>query len=245
MALIYRDLAFFKAAGIPKIVGGPLNNRLRKCKVDPETRELEYEASRLARVLRKVATIDLSASDWDLRLTANELAKADFHLSSVADSRTLVAVAPGAKIPAKDWGPDKWGAMLESLAVGFEDIALLMVGARDDHALCAELAQRWRGPVLNLCGLLTPRETAAVLRRCKLLICHDSGPMHLAASQNTPCIALFGNFNWPRKWFPFGKGHRVIYEPTGLGEIRVDRVANEIRWALNKNSTGEYLDNIA
>ena len=237
LILVYRDLAFFKAAGIPKIVGGPLSNRLRKCEVDPVTRELEYEAHRLARVLSRVAPIDLSRPDWDLRLSPAELAAADAHLKPVESVPVLLAMAPGAKIPAKDWGPENWGALLKLLAPGFRDVALIMVGAGDDHPLCAELARHWQGPVLNLCGFLTPRETAAVLRRCRLLVCHDSGPMHLASSQLTRCVALFGNFNWPRKWYPFGSGHRVIYEPTGVREIRVSRVENEVRWALNRGNT--------
>jgi ADP-heptose:LPS heptosyltransferase len=86
--------------------------------------------------------------------------------------------------------------------------------------------------VLNLSGTLTPRETAAALRRCRLLVCHDSGPMHLAATQQTRCVALFGNYNRPRKWYPWGSGHRVIYEPRGVREISVQRVADEIDGTL-------------
>jgi ADP-heptose:LPS heptosyltransferase len=111
-------------------------------------------------------------------------------------------------------------------------MGLVMVGAADERALCEDLAPLWKGPVLNLCGTLSPRETAAALRHCKLLVCHDSGPMHLAATQQTRCIALFGNYNRPRKWYPFGSGHRVVYEPKGVREITVPRVAAEIDRAL-------------
>jgi ADP-heptose:LPS heptosyltransferase len=111
-------------------------------------------------------------------------------------------------------------------------MGLVMVGAADERSLCAELAPLWAGPVLNLSGTLTPRETAAALRRCRLLVCHDSGPMHLAATQQTRCVALFGNYNRPRKWYPWGSGHRVVYEPGGIREITVPRVAAEIDIAL-------------
>jgi ADP-heptose:LPS heptosyltransferase len=56
--------------------------------------------------------------------------------------------------------------------------------------------------------------------------------MHLAACEQTPCVALFGNINRPRQWYPFGHGHRVIHEPRGVREISVRRVADEIRSAL-------------
>jgi len=229
---VYRDLLFFKAAGIPRIVGVPWTRDLRNCSVDPGTLELEPEAARLARTLRQVAPVSLSPPNWDLRLSPAELSKADEAAQSPSGSPSLLAIAPGAKIAAKNWGAENWAALVESLAGDYPDMTLVVVGAPDEHAIGTEVSRPWRGRVLNLCGTLTPRETAGVLRRCRLLICHDSGPMHLAASQQTACVALFGNLNRPRQWYPFGDGHRVIQEPRGIREIRVQRVADEIRSAL-------------
>jgi heptosyltransferase-3 len=224
-APVYRDLLFFKAAGVSKIVGAPWNRDLRECRIDPDTQELEYEAERLARMLRTVVPVTLGRQDWDLRLSASELTKAEAVLSAVAPAHSLLAIAPGAKTAAKDWGADNWAALMESLAVPFRHFALVLVGAPDERALSDDVARRWAGPVVNLCGMLTPRETAAVLRRCRLMVCHDSGPMHLAASQQTPCVALFGSINRPHQWYPFGSGHHVIHEPRGIREIAVQRVA--------------------
>ena len=67
------------------------------------------------------------------------------------------------------------------------------------------------GPVVNLCGKLTPRESAAAFERARMFVGHDSGPMHLAAAVQTPCVAIFAARNIPRVWFPFGEQHRVVY----------------------------------
>jgi len=241
---VYRDLAFFKAAGVPRVVGLPWNERLRVCEIDSRTQELEYEAQRLARMLKKVVPVSLAPADWDLRLSAAELAKVDGLLDSM-QSPALLAIAPGAKIPAKDWGSDNWASLMKSLASRYPAVGLVMVGARDERALCETIGQRWAGPVVNLCGLLTPRETAAALRRCKLMVCHDSGPMHLAASQQTRCVALFGNYNRPRKWYPFGSGHRVIYEPRGVRQISVPRVVSEVGRAFDEQETSRIRQKIA
>jgi ADP-heptose:LPS heptosyltransferase len=56
--------------------------------------------------------------------------------------------------------------------------------------------------------------------------------MHLAASQGTRCVALFGTYNIPRRWFPFGREHDVIYEPLGIRHIGVERVAGAIEAAI-------------
>ncbi|RLC87314.1 MAG: hypothetical protein DRI37_06285 [Chloroflexi bacterium] len=66
-------------------------------------------------------------------------------------------------------------------------------------------------PRLNLCGQLSPRETAAVLKKAELFIGHDSGSMHLSAAVKTPYVAIFSARNKPGKWYPFGNQHRILY----------------------------------
>jgi heptosyltransferase-3 len=233
---VYRDLAWFVAAGIRRIIGAPLSPRTRDCLTDSTTGELEFEAARLARVLRPAIAVDLSSSNWDLRLTPAEHAVAQKHLSGAAGRRILLALSPGAKIPEKDWGEARWAALITLLQTRLADLTLVFVGAPDERPLIDRLTKLWSGSCVNLCGELTPRESAAVLARCDVLACHDSGPMHLAASQGTVCVALFGTYNKPRRWFPFGYGHEVIYEPRGIRHISVERVADAIEGIIvNRN----------
>jgi ADP-heptose:LPS heptosyltransferase len=229
---LYRDLLFFRAAGIRRVIGMPWGGDARQCQVDPVTRELEPEAERLARVLGSSVPVDLSPPSWDLRLTPQEHATAAEHLSGLLGWRPLVAVSPGAKVPAKDWGEERWAALIRLLQARLPALSLVFLGAPDERALTERLEQTGSGIKLNLCGQLTPRESAAVLGRCNLLVCHDSGPMHLAASQGTRCVALFGNYNRPRQWFPYGRDHVVIHEPAGVQHISVERVADAVEAAV-------------
>jgi ADP-heptose:LPS heptosyltransferase len=102
--------------------------------------------------------------------------------------------------------------------------------------------------VVNLCGKLTPRESAAAFARAELFVGHDSGPMHLSACVGTPVVAIFAARNIPRQWFPFGDRHRVVYhrvECWGCGletcieqrkkclmSITVEEVMDEVRGVL-------------
>jgi ADP-heptose:LPS heptosyltransferase len=229
---VYRDLLFFGAAGIRHVIGAPLGPGARECHTDPLTHELEPEAERLARILGTAFPVDLSAASWDLRLGAQEHGMAEQRLAGLLGWRPLIALSPGAKIPAKDWGEERWGAFIRLLQVRVPAVSLIFVGAPDERPLTQRLEQLWTGAKLNLCGELTPRESAAVLGRCNMLVCHDSGPMHLAASQGTRCVALFGNFNRPRQWFPYGRDHIVIHEPVGVRHISVERVADAVEAAV-------------
>lgn len=102
--------------------------------------------------------------------------------------------------------------------------------------------------VINLCGKLTPRESAAAFARAKVFLGHDSGPMHLAATVGTPCVAIFAARNIPRVWYPYGAQHRVVYHAVNcmgcgletciveakkcLTSITVDEVADQVRTLL-------------
>jgi hypothetical protein len=39
---------------------------------------------------------------------------------------------------------------------------------------------------------------------------------------------LFGNFNKPRKWHPYGKAVRIIHRLEGMSAITVDEVAKAV-----------------
>lgn len=60
------------------------------------------------------------------------------------------------------------------------------------------------GPDLDLGQLAT------VLAKLDLLITNDSGPMHMAAALDVPCLTLFGPTD-PRRTAPVGESHQVLY----------------------------------
>ena len=87
---------------------------------------------------------------------------------------------------------------------------MIFIGVQDEFERSQELLSFWKGPVLNLCGKLSVRQSAAVLSFATLFIGHDSGPMHLAAAVNIPCVAIFSRHAQPGCSFPFGE-HKIIY----------------------------------
>ncbi len=62
-----------------------------------------------------------------------------------------------------------------------------------------EILSLCKSSPLNLAGKLTLKQLAALSKRAKLFFGADTAAMHIAASQNTPCVAVFGPsgvFNW-------------------------------------------------
>lgn len=216
-AAVLRDSRFFRLCGIRKQVGCPLTKTMQESRWDAPGQVFESEAGRLIRNLSELgeARIDEPAN-WDLRLTEDETVKAREALAGVA-GRPIIAVSLGTKIQANDWGAESWRGLLAALAAEFPRYAVVLSGVAEESAASEAAAQGWRavardpGSVVNLCGRLSPRETAAVFAQARIYIGHDSGPMHLAAAVQTPCVAIFAARNPPGVWFPPGKQHRLIY----------------------------------
>ena len=220
---IRRDAAFFRMAGVRRIVGLPSEDDTKR-RPDAATGLYESEAERLARGIAELGDAhpeDLA--NWDLRLTEAELEKARVILQPVA-GRPLIVCAPGCKMQANDWEGENWRALLGRLYRRYPEHALVMSGADEEAELCQFGASEWAGPKLMLAGALTPRESAAVFAHAAAFLGPDSGPKHLAASVGARCVCVFGARDlpgvWfpPGDWFPAGKGHQVIYhQPECFG----------------------------
>lgn len=208
-----RDAVFFRLCGVRRLIGVPLTEDMQRSRVEQDGR-LEPEAARLVRNLSELGRVDLEdAASWDLRLTAREDERAADALGA-AEGRGIIAVSIGTKRQAKDWGKENWRALVDAMRERYGQHALVLLGSAEESEASEYAARPWLlngSVVINLCGSLTPRESAAVLARARVFVGHDSGPMHLAAAVGTPCVAVFSARNRPRVWFPYGGQHRVIY----------------------------------
>ncbi|WNV03059.1 glycosyltransferase family 9 protein [Candidatus Methylospira mobilis] len=213
---LFRDLLYFKfVVGIPKIIGLSLNSKAQPHLWDEKTGLFEAEAHRLVRNLAVLGEIDLqSEAAWDLGLKTDETVRAANILQNWAGAGRYIVCSIGAKWESKDWGLDRWEQWAAAFSQRFPDYGLALIGSNIEKTHCDSVARLWKGPTLNLCGMLTPRESAWVIGQAQCFVGHDSGPMHLGAAVGTPCVALFSAQDKPGIWFPYGNRHQVIYHKT-------------------------------
>lgn len=206
-------------AGYDRKWGFLLTHKLEDKKYLGEKHEVEYnlELTRLLGADTQDKTLIISINNN----SAGELA---------ADS---VALHPWTSDAIKQWPKDNFRKLAERI-IRELNLKIIVIGGREEAAQAQELFADFAERLINLAGQTTLRQLAALLKKCRLLISGDSGPVHLACAVGTPVITLFRN-DIPgknaRRWGPWGKGNIVI-EKSGLFEISVDEVFMKTKQAL-------------
>ncbi len=177
-------------------------------------------------------TIGLRGPTPSLRLPVptEELVAAHALLArhGLAQTSRMIALHPWSSNPAKQWPVEQFRAV--ALALAAHGYAVLLIGGEEERLQADRFLAPLRVPIGDLTGRLNLRQLAAVLVCCRALVTNDSGPMHLAAGVGTPTVALFGHATpgGPRRWGPWGRGHRILARHT-LGDIEPAEVIAAVR----------------
>jgi heptosyltransferase II len=124
--------------------------------------------------------------------------------------RYRLGLAPGAAYgPAKCWPPGFFAEVANVIGGERLDVEWHIFGAGGDREMADEVVGALRVPYVDRVGKTGLAEFMEELRRCRLLLCNDSGSMHLAAALGVPTVAIFGSTS-PELTGPMGEGHRIL-----------------------------------
>lgn len=123
-----------------------------------------------------------------------------------------LAVHPGAGKIQNIWPPENFAAVVDALS-GRRPVSLVVVeGPRDALSVAAfARACSVTGTVLRGRSIV---DVAALLKRADLVICNDTGVMHVAAAAGARVLAVFGPTD-PARWAPLCDGLTVVRAPEG------------------------------
>ena len=144
-----------------------------------------------------------------------------------APDQPYLAVLPGAAYgPAKRWDPTSFASVISDLQQS-HSLEPVLLGGADDQKECQAVAEALGSPITNLAGKTSTLELAEWLAHARLVLCHDSGPMHLAAYLRKPAVAIFGSTE-PAWTGPLGATvsvarHKVSCSPCFLKTCPLDR----------------------
>lgn len=133
----------------------------------------------------------------------------------------LIHIHPTSRWMFKAWTAAGYAEVISGLfAQGFTVVLTTGPAARE-KAFAAEIVAYCRTPPIDLSGQLTLKQLGALIERCRLSICIDSAPMHIAAAVGTPVVALFGPSN-EHEWGPWMVPQRVLVSRHACRPCRLD-----------------------
>jgi lipopolysaccharide heptosyltransferase II len=103
----------------------------------------------------------------------------------------------------KRWATTRFAQVANRLIERF-NAHVLLIGGKEDQALCEEVAAKVPRSITPVAGLTSLRESAALIEMSALFIGNDSCPLHIAATVGTPAVGIFGPSNH-EQFRPIGK----------------------------------------
>lgn len=181
-------------AGIPKRVGftGESRYGLINARHDLDKAALPLMVERFAQLAENPgAALPRPISHPKIRSTAADQQRTLAELGLARPPR-IAAFCPGAEYgPAKRW-PARHFATLAQL-LGERGYTIWLFGSPKDHAVAEEITQLAPGLCRNLCGATTLAQAVDLLALADLVVCNDSGLMHVAAALERPLVTLYGS----------------------------------------------------
>jgi len=149
------------------------------------------------------------------------------------NNRRLIAIHPFTSDSSKQWPLERFQALADEV-LNLPDTTAVIIGAKSEPSQALPVFEGSNKNLINAVGKTTLLQLAALLKRCRLLISGDSGPVHLAAAMATPVIALFRSDiigKSARRWGPWGR-NQIVIAKKNLLDISVSEVMAKINATL-------------
>lgn len=142
-------------------------------------------------------------------LLPNEIDTAKAHLTSrgIGADTFLIGIHPGGSSFDKRWPERQYAELADRLVQQYNATILLLRGP-EEGALTHNIQQAMQSRAI-VQAPETIRELGALLSCCNLVVCNDSGPMHLAAALDVPMVAVFGPTDHVA-WHPLSENAAIV-----------------------------------
>ena len=188
--------------------------------------------------------------EWNLpRDAESESAIDQWLLSSPEgiDPQNYAVINPGASWDSKLWVNERFADLAAELRARRGLNSLVVWGGQREREWAEEIVASSRGAA-SLGPPTSLQELASLLRRARLVVSPDTGPMHMAVAVGAPTVGLFGvtrpedcgPYGWPhlavqRRYQEGGRKERRRAANTAMREITVDDVVAACETVIDRS----------
>lgn len=134
----------------------------------------------------------------------------DFFIThDISTSDLFICIHPGAYFKSQRWKPDRFSQLADHLIEEYK-AKVVLIGTSNEADLINTIHQKMNNGRDVILFLGHPIEyVTALLKGARLLVCNNSGPLHMATAVNTPTVSTMGP-TLKDRWWPRGDKHIVI-----------------------------------
>ncbi|MEC9093286.1 MAG: glycosyltransferase family 9 protein [Planctomycetota bacterium] len=172
--------------------------------------------------------IQHSKPRFDLSIPTSAKDTAKTIVQSLAPHNDFVVINPGAGWKSRQWSNQRFGEVAHYLGTQCGLLPIVTWFGDEEEKMADQIVQHSQ-KVARKADPTKLWELAALICECQFYLGCDTGPTHLAAALNTPCITLFGttepNVSGPYEMDPLNPIHVCIQKYYQSGSSRQRRQA--------------------
>jgi ADP-heptose:LPS heptosyltransferase len=179
----------------------------------------QFNSLNLVDVFRCSADVDahphkllINIADEDLEYADRLIAEAGF-----TNQGPIICLQAGASQEKRQWATERF-VKLAHILVNQLNARLILTGSAKEGAIIdpiiAGVADR---NVVSFAGRTSVPQLSAVLKRAKILVTGDTGPMHMAVAVGTPVVSMFLASAYGFETGPYSEGNILLQPIIGCG----------------------------
>lgn len=116
--------------------------------------------------------------------------------------------AANAIVSVKRWDTTKFAAALDILIERYR-MPVVALGDKYEREIYQQVQKLMKHDLIDCVGKTSIQEVAFIIKHSQVLLCHDSGLMHIAVALKTPVVAIYGPTDHTRT-APLGSQSQII-----------------------------------
>lgn len=148
------------------------------------------------------------------------------NIQALLPPTAYILIVPGGAPhrPEKRWPAEYYANFANQLHM-LQGLTCLLIGTEAERAEI-ETIQKRAPHCISLLGKTSIAELATLARHAYAAIGNDTGPMHIIAANNTPCLVLFSNASSPEFSAPIG-AHVSTLQVANLQDLAPEKVLTQ------------------
>ncbi|MBE4592291.1 ADP-heptose--LPS heptosyltransferase I [Vibrio navarrensis] len=167
------------------------------------------------------------------------ISDADHHFAqeTLGDQPSLV-ISPAASKDERNWLAERYAALGDYAYEQGYQVVICGSPAEREKNLAADIVRHMQHTAVNLVGKTNLKQLTAVLNKAAVVLAPDSGPAHIATTQGTPVIGLYGHSN-PKRTGPYNNLAQVVSVYESFSEQQYGKPVAQLAWSTRVR--GEHI----